>query len=305
MIILKGEFMETPNYDQMSQDYERVEQVIQFIDSHQDQQPSLKEMAQHVNLSEYHFQRIFSRWVGISPKRFLQYLTRERAKQLLLQSDDLLSVAHESGLSGPGRLHDLFVTSEAVTPGEYKQRGQGVVIHYGLHPSPFGECLVAKTGRGICNLMFVNEQNHDAVFSLLEKSWPAARLEESREDTRSVIDEMADIFHRESSSPLRLHLHGTNFQIKVWEALLSIPPGSVVSYEDIAIYIGTPKATRAVGNAISRNPVPVLIPCHRVLRKTGQFGGYRWGVSRKKALLGWELAQQDRSRAGAATLVGA
>lgn len=297
--------MDVVDYGQLSQDYDRIEQVIRFIDSHHDQQPSLKEMAQVVNLSEYHFQRLFSRWVGISPKRFMQYLTKERAKQLLRDSDDLLSVTHATGLSGPGRLHDLFVACEAVTPGEYKQRGRGVTIRYGFHQSPFGECLVAQTKRGVCNLMFVEEHNRGAALSGLRGNWPAAEIEEDHEGNQLVIDEMMDLFQQRTSTPLRLYLNGTNFQIKVWEALLRIPPGSVVSYENIAIYIGIPNASRAVGNAISRNPLPVLIPCHRVIRKTGQFGDYRWGASRKKALLGWEMARLDQSRAEAEIMVGA
>ena len=297
--------MDFVDYDQLSQDYDRIEQVIRFIDSSHDQQPSLKEMAQVVNLSEYHFQRLFSRWVGISPKRFMQYLTKERAKQLLDDSDDLLSVSHAAGLSGPGRLHDLFVGSEAMTPGEYKQRGRGVAIRYGFHQSPFGECLVAQTERGVCSLMFIEEHNHRAALSELRANWPAAEIEKDYEDTQHVIDEMMALFQPRSSSPLRLHLNGTNFQIKVWEALLRIPPGSVVSYQDIAIYIVIPNASRAVGNAISNNPLPVLIPCHRVIRKTGNFGDYRWGTSRKKALLGWEMARQDQSRAEAEIMVGA
>jgi AraC family transcriptional regulator of adaptative response/methylated-DNA-[protein]-cysteine methyltransferase len=297
--------MDVLAYDQLSQDYDRIAQVIRYIDSHQDEQPSLKELAQVVNLSEYHFQRLFSRWVGISPKRFMQYLTKEKAKQLLRDSDDILSVAHATGLSGPGRLHDLFVTCEAVTPGEYKSRGQGIRIHYGFHPSPFGECLVAQTERGICSLMFVEAHNWGTALSRLRANWPAAEIEEDHDGTRMVIDEMMELFGRRTSIPLRLYLNGTNFQIKVWEALLQIPPGSVVSYEEVAIYIGAPKASRAVGNAISRNPIPVLIPCHRVIRKTGQFGDYRWGASRKKALLGWELARHDVSSVEAGTMVGA
>ncbi len=296
--------MDVANYDQLSQDYDRIEQVIRFLDGSHDQQPSLKEMAQIVNLSEYHFQRLFSRWVGISPKRFMQYLTKERAKQLLRESDDLLSVTHAAGLSGPGRLHDLFVTCEAVTPGEYKQRGRGVTARYGFHQSPFGECLVAQTERGVCSLMFIEEHHREAALSELRENWPAAEIKEDQEGTRLVIDEMMALFQPRASTPLRLYLNGTNFQIKVWEALLRIPPGSVVSYQDIAIYIGIPNASRAVGNAISRNPLPVLIPCHRVIRKTGQFGDYRWGASRKKALLGWEMARQDQSRAEAEIMVG-
>ena len=297
--------MDFVDYDQLSQDYDRIEQVIRFIDSSHDQQPSLKEMAQVVNLSEYHFQRLFSRWVGISPKRFMQYLTKERAKQLLDDSDDLLSVSHAAGLSGPGRLHDLFVTCEAVTPGEYKQRGRGVAIRYGFHQSPFGKCLVAQTERGICSMMFIEEHNHRAALSELRANWPAAEIKEDQEGTRLVIDEMMDLFQPRASTPLRLYLNGTNFQIKVWEALLRIPPGSVVSYQDIAIYIGIPNASRAVGNAISNNPLPVLIPCHRVIRKTGNYGDYRWGKSRKKALLGWEMARKDQSRAETEIMMGA
>lgn len=297
--------MATINYQQSSQDYERIEQAIRFLQNHHHEQPALREMAQSVNLSEYHFQRLFSRWVGISPKRFMQYLTKEQAKHLLTQSEDLLSVSHATGLSGPSRLHDLFVTCEAVTPGEYKQRGEGVEIRYGIHPSPFGECLAALTDRGICNLMFVHDHGRDAAITSLRDSWPAAEFTEDYGGTGVVIDEMMELFQTRSSTPLSLFLNGTNFQIKVWEALLQIPPGSVVSYEDVAIHIGMPGASRAVGNAISRNPIPVLIPCHRVIRKSGEFGDYRWGASRKKALLGWEMAKVDLANPETNLLVSA
>ncbi len=297
--------MSTINYQQLSQDYERIELAIRFLQSHHHEQPALSEMARSVNLSEYHFQRLFSRWVGISPKRFMQYLTKEQAKHLLTQSKDLLSVSHATGLSGPSRLHDLFVTCEAVTPGEYKQRGEGVEIRYGIHPSPFGECLVALTDRGICNLMFVQDHERDAAITFLRDNWPAAEFTEDYSGTRVVIEQMMELFQTRSSTPLRLFLSGTNFQIKVWEALLQILPGSVVSYEDVAIHIGMPGASRAVGNAISRNPIPVLIPCHRVIRKSGEFGYYRWGASRKKALLGWEMAKVDLVRPETNLLVSA
>ncbi len=297
--------MSTINYQQLSQDYERIELAIRFLQSHHHEQPALSEMARSVNLSEYHFQRLFSRWVGISPKRFMQYLTKEQAKHLLTQSKDLLSVSHATGLSGPSRLHDLFVTCEAVTPGEYKQRGEGVEIRYGIHPSPFGECLVALTDRGICNLMFVQDHEQDAAITFLRDNWPAAEFTEDYSGTRVVIEQMMELFQTRSSTPLRLFLSGTNFQIKVWEALLQILPGSVVSYEDVAIHIGMPGASRAVGNAISRNPIPVLIPCHRVIRKSGEFGYYRWGASRKKALLGWEMAKVDLVRPETNLLVSA
>jgi AraC family transcriptional regulator of adaptative response/methylated-DNA-[protein]-cysteine methyltransferase len=285
--------MATIDYQQLSQDYERIEQAIRYIETHHHEQPTLIEMAQSVNLSEYHFQRLFSRWVGISPKRFLQYLTKEQAKYLLTQSKDLLSVSYATGLSGSSRLHDLFVTCEAVTPGEYKLRGEGVAIRYGIHPSPFGECLVGLTVRGICNLIFV--QNHDRVATItkIKDDWPAAEFTEDNEETRGVIDETMELFQRRSTTPLRLYLSGTNFQIKVWEALLQIPAGSLVSYEDVAIHIGMPGASQAVGNAISKNPIPVLIPCHRVIRKNGELGDYRWGANRKKAILGWEMAKLD------------
>ncbi len=284
------------NYQQLSQDYERIEQAISFLQSHHQEQPTLSEMAQSVNLSEYHFQRLFTRWAGISPKRFMQYLTKEHAKQLLTQSGDLLTVSYATGLSGPSRLHDLFVTCEAVTPGEYKLLGEGVEIHYGIHPSPFGDCLVALTERGISNLIFVQNDERDAAIKNLRNLWPAAEFTEDRDETGVVIDEMMELFQRRSSTPLRLYLKGTNFQIKVWEALIQIPTGSVVSYEDIAIHIGMPGASRAVGNAISRNPIPVLIPCHRVIRKSGEFGDYRWGANRKKAILGWEMAKFDLAK---------
>lgn len=297
--------MSTINYQQLSQDYERIELAIRFLQSHHHEQPTLSEMARSVNLSEYHFQRLFSRWVGISPKRFMQYLTKEQAKHLLTQSKDLLSVSHATGLSGPSRLHDLFVTCEAVTPGEYKQRGEGVEIRYGIHPSPFGECLVALTDRGICNLMFVQDHERDAAITFLRDNWLAAEFTEDYGGTRVVIEQMMELFQTRSSTPLRLFLSGTNFQIKVWEALLQILPGSVVSYEDVAIHIGMPGASRAVGNAISRNPIPVLIPCHRVIRKSGEFGNYRWGASRKKALLGWEMAKVDLVRSETNLLVSA
>jgi AraC family transcriptional regulator of adaptative response/methylated-DNA-[protein]-cysteine methyltransferase len=279
-----------PGYDQMAEDYQRVEQAILFLEHNAYRQPELKEIAESVNLSEYHFQRLFTRWVGISPKRFLQYLTKEGAKQLLERSENLLSVAFGVGLSGPGRLHDLFIATEAVTPGEYKARGEGLDIAYGFHPSPFGECLVGLTGRGICHLAFVEDGDHARALEQLKREWARARLVEDPSTTRPLV---ARIFSlpKDHAVPLSLYLSGTNFQIKVWEALLRIPPGCVATYEDIAAAIGKPSAARAVGNAVASNPIPVLIPCHRVIRKAGDFGNYRYGPARKKAMLGWEMAK--------------
>lgn len=278
------------DYTQMAEDYRRVEQALLFIDANLETQPGLKEIAASIGLSEFHFQRLFTRWVGISPKRFLQYLTKERAKELLQRSASLLDAAYAAGLSGPGRLHDLFVTYEAVTPGEYKQRGAGLTIAYGFHPSPFGECLLAATPRGICSLAFVAEGQR-AAREALQDRWPRASLVEDPAGTLPLVDGIFQRLDRRPAGDLHLFLSGTQFQLKVWEALLSIPPGAVVSYEDIAVRIGLPGAARAVSNAVGQNPVPVLIPCHRVIRKLGEFGGYRWGPARKKALLGWELGR--------------
>jgi AraC family transcriptional regulator of adaptative response/methylated-DNA-[protein]-cysteine methyltransferase len=278
------------NYSQQAEDYRRIEQAIHYLEDHFLEQPELSEISGSIGLSEYHFQRLFTRWVGISPKRFLQFLTKEHAKDLLRKPVDLLEATYLSGLSSPGRLHDLFVATEAVTPGEFKTRGAGLDIQYGFHPTPFGEVLLARTGRGICNLAFVEPGKRDKALADLRHKWSSANLEENPAATTPLV---AKIFQPPGarSGTLSLLLSGTNFQIKVWEALLRIPSGSVVTYEDIAHSIGMPRAARAVSNAVACNPVAVLIPCHRVIRKDGEFGGYHYGTTRKKALLGWELAQ--------------
>ena len=281
----------TANYKQLSEDYKRVEQAILFIEQHIHQQPGLKDVAASINLSEYHFQRLFARWVGISPKRFLQFLTKEYAKELLERSENLLAVAYETGLSSPSRLHDLFVACEAVTPGEFKNKGEGLEIAYGFHASPFGECLVAVTDRGICSLSFVSPGDRHQVFETLKGRWRKAGLERDQARTRPVVDRIFAQYAGKAASPLRLLLSGTNFQIKVWEALLRIPPGGVVSSENIAASIGAPQSVRAVSNAVAHNPIPVIIPYHRVIRKTGDWGGYHYGIARKKAILGWEAAR--------------
>jgi AraC family transcriptional regulator of adaptative response/methylated-DNA-[protein]-cysteine methyltransferase len=279
------------NTTQLSDDYARIEQVIYYLEKNASRQPSLSEIADHIHLSEYHFQRLFTRWVGISPKRFLQYITKEHAKQLLEKSTSILEAAYLVGLSSPGRLHDLFITWEAVTPGEYKLRGSGLTINYGFHSTPFGEILLGSTARGICNLSFVMPAGRPAALEVLHKSWPKASLAENPSITQPSV---AGIFHssvRNAENPLHLYLSGSNFQLKVWEALLQIPSGSVVSYRDIASYLGEPNASRAVGNALAHNPVAVLIPCHRVIHSLGEFGNYHYGEARKVALLGWEMAK--------------
>jgi AraC family transcriptional regulator of adaptative response/methylated-DNA-[protein]-cysteine methyltransferase len=279
------------NTKRSASDYARVEQALTFLHENYQRQPTLQEIASSISLSEYHFRRLFSRWVGISPKRFLQFLTKERAKELLAMSDDLLSVTYQSGLSGPSRLHDLFVSCEAVTPGEYKAQGAGLDIAYGFHETPFGECLLATTNRGICALTFMYKNSPEQALSRLQENWQQARLILDPARTGLLVEQIFHFPNQPLGTPLSLFLKGTNFQIKVWEALLRIPPGSVVSYAAIAQAIGHPPALRAVGNAVGQNPIQFLIPCHRVIRKMGEFGNYRGGTPRKMALLGWEAAQ--------------
>ncbi len=274
------------DFKERSEDYLRVEQAILYLEKHYKDQPGLEEIAGSIGLSEFHFQRLFTRWAGVSPKRFLQFLTREGAKQLLNQSENLLDTTVGVGLSSLGRLHDLFVTTEAVTPGEFKSRGAGLTIRYGIHPTPFGKCLIGVTERGVCHLSFVQSGEGRAIDELVA-DWREAKMVEDHRATAPLI---APIFllDRRQGSPLHLYLRGTNFQLKVWEALLDIPAGQVTTYERIAEHIGDRKATRAVGSAVGHNPVAVLIPCHRVIRKVGGFGQYRYGAARKLALLGWE-----------------
>ena len=273
------------NIKQLSDDYLRIEQAILYLENHHKDQPSLEDVAADIGLSEYHFQRLFTRWAGVSPKRFLQFLTKENAKELLDRSENLLDTTHQSGLSSLGRLHDLFVNTEAVSPGEYKSRGAGVTIRYGIHLTPFGKCLIATTDRGICHLSFVQSSEGDAVDNLVS-DWKQAAMIEDHSATSSLVEPIFDLGYR--GKPLNVHLKGTNFQLKVWEALLQIPAGAVTSYEGIASQIGKPSAARAVGTAIGHNPIAVLIPCHRVIRKIGEFGNYRYGAPRKKALLVYE-----------------
>jgi AraC family transcriptional regulator of adaptative response/methylated-DNA-[protein]-cysteine methyltransferase len=274
-------------YLQLSDDYQRIEQAIRFLEANFQRQPELSEIAASVHLSEYHFQRLFTRWVGISPKRYLQYLTKENAKSWLNASASLLETAYASGLSGPGRLHDLFVSCDAVTPGEFKHKGQGLEIAYGFHPSPFGECLLGVTGRGICSLMFVQDNDQDAVLEAFRHDWQKADLQSDPARTLPFLDK---VFSPSSQEALPLHLLGTNFQIKVWEALLRIPPGAVSTYTGVAQSIGRPTAARAVSNAVAHNPIAYIIPCHRVIRESGEMGGYRYGIPRKRAMLTWESA---------------
>jgi AraC family transcriptional regulator of adaptative response/methylated-DNA-[protein]-cysteine methyltransferase len=274
-------------YRQAATDYARIERAIRFIAANFRRQPDLDDVARAVGLSPYHCQRLFRRWAGVSPKRFLQYLTAAHAGTLLRDSQNLLDAAYASGLSGTGRLHDLMVNVHAVTPGEMQRRGDGVTIRYGVHPTPFGDCFIALTPRGVCALDFLPRGTSNAALADLRRRWPRARFEHDADVTQTIARR---IFRRGTRSRLDVHLEGTNFQIKVWEALLRIPPGAVASYADVARAVGRPRAVRAAASAVADNPVGFLIPCHRVIRSTGALGEYHWGVARKQALLAWEAA---------------
>ncbi len=273
------------------EDYSRIEKAILFLEENYHRQPELNEVAESVNLSEFHFQRLFRRWAGISPKRFIQFLTLEHAKRLLGGPHSILDATYDAGLSSPGRLHDLFVNIEAMTPGEFKARGAGLSISYGFHPTPFGECILSATDRGICGLGFVPEGGREEALDDFRSRWPDAHWRENERLTQPYIGRIFSGDRDNGSRPITLILQGTNFQIKVWEALLKIPMGSVVPYQDLAAKVCSARAARAVGSAIGRNPIAFLIPCHRVIRKAGGIGGYHWGSTRKKAILAWEAAR--------------
>jgi AraC family transcriptional regulator of adaptative response/methylated-DNA-[protein]-cysteine methyltransferase len=273
-------------------DYQLVEQAIRYLDRNARRQPELREIAAGVGLSEFHFQRLFQRWAGVSPKRFLQFQTAQEAKRVLRETGDLLDASFNSGLSGPGRLHDLIVNVDAVTPGEYKQRGAGLAISWGVHASPFGDCLLGLTPRGVCALEFLQPKTEDEALARLRSLWENAQFAHAPQRTAPVA---ARIFGAQTQrqAPLAVLVKGTNFQIKVWEALLRIPAGRLATYGALAQGLGQPRAARAVGSAIAANPIAYLIPCHRVIRNTGAFGDYRWGALRKRVLVSAELAQAE------------
>lgn len=271
-------------------DYQRIEEAISFLEKYATEQPTLDEVAEHIGLSPFHFQRLFKRWAGISPKRFLQFLTVENAKQLLRNSASVLDTSYEVGLSGPGRLHDLFVSVDAVTPGEFKFEGRTLELRYSFRESPFGECLVAETPRGICHLGFVDGDDKGSALEALRNNWKEATIREDSQAGRKAVKQLFAPAQGTEQESIKVLLKGTNFQLKVWEALLRIPKGAVVSYGNIANAVGCPNAHRAVGTAVGQNPVAYLIPCHRVLRASGEIGGYRWGTARKRVLLATEGA---------------
>ena len=267
-------------------DASRVERALDWLSRNFERQPSLAEAAGRAGLSEHHFQRLFRRQVGLSPKKYVQFLTLERAKKVLAQSRSVLDAAYDAGLSGPGRLHDLFVNVEAMTPGEYKRRGRGLTIRYGAHPSPFGRCLILRTVRGVCGLAFTAPERCDEALAGLARGFEAADFIEDPDATANVARRIFDA--AAGGNGIGLHLRGTPFQIKVWRALLAIPSGCVTSYGDLARRIGIPGASRAVGTAVASNPVAWIIPCHRVIRASGVLGEYRWGKGHKLAMLSVE-----------------
>ena len=279
-------------------DYDRIASAISYITTNVTAQPTLDDVAAHVHLSPFHFQRLFSRWAGTTPKRFLQMLTLELGKNLLQQSGSLLEVSDKLGLSSASRLHDHFVQLEAVTPGEYRSKGEGLVIEYGEHDTPFGRLFVAQTPRGVCRAAFIGIAGVDDQLQQLRKHWPLATYLMNDAETAHVAGLLATT-PEACARPLPLQVAGTNFQVAVWRALLRIPAGSAVTYSQIAHAVGAPAAVRAAGTAIGANPVAFLIPCHRVIQQSGALGGYRWGLERKQAMQVWE-----RLRNGAASSAG-
>lgn len=273
-------------------DYDRIAEAISFISTRLFSQPTLDEISAHLHLSPFHFQRLFCRWAGVTPKRFLQVLTLERAKQLLSESKPLLEVSDTLGLSSGSRLYDHFVHLEAVTPGEYKKGGENLTIEYAVHDTPFGKAFIAITPRGICNFSFLEHAGIDGHLTDLNKKWPHALVDENRQRTLAVINSMFG-GEKKLDRPLSLYVTGTNFQISVWKALLQIPPATVTSYSQVATAIGHSNSARAVGLAVGANPVAFLIPCHRVIQQSGRLGGYHWGETRKHAIHAWEAARYE------------
>ena len=275
-------------------DYERIANVIRFLDRHHTEQPDLNTLASTAELSPFHFHRLFSTWAGVTPKDFLQCLTVEHVKRLLLDRPNIFDAALEAGLSGPGRLHDLCVTLEAASPGEVKSGGAGMKIDYGFAESPFGQVLVAETKRGICHLSFVDAKGRNAACDLLASQWPNAPL--NRRDSR-IAELVGTIFVSPAKSntcrALQAFVRGTPFRLRVWRALLRVPAGSLTTYGRLAETIGQLKAARAVGSAVGANPIAFIIPCHRVIRETGALGHYHWDPIRKRAIIGWELSPRN------------
>ena len=296
----------TPVPAQAIADYDRVRRIIAFVTERAQRQPSLDEIAAHVGLSASHVHALFKRWAGLTPKQFLAAVTLDHAKRLLRDEASLLDAALETGLSGPSRLHDLFVTHEAMSPGEWKAGGEGIVLRYGFHASPFGEALAVATDRGLAGLGWVDHKaspgkaatdgkpagGRDGALADMRRRWPRALFVQDQATTAPYVARAFDPREWRADRPLRVVLIGSDFEVRVWERLIEIPVGAATTYSDVAARIGSPKAARAVGAAVGRNPISFVVPCHRVLGKSGGLTGYHWGLTRKQAILGWEAGQR-------------
>ncbi|MDP9137751.1 MAG: methylated-DNA--[protein]-cysteine S-methyltransferase [Pseudomonadota bacterium] len=280
--MLQASSVDTPS------DYHFVKKALTFISDNWREQPSLDSIASSVNMSPFHLQRVFTRWAGLSPKAFLQAITIDQARALLRDSASVLDTAYEVGLSGPGRLHDLFITHEGMTPGAYKARGAGLTIRYGFHPSPFGTALLLVAGDGLVGLAFAEDGEEPAVLRDMTSRWPQAAYAEDSAATAALAARVFSPDRWQPDQPLKVTFIGTDFDIRVWRTLLRVPFGKRTTYSDIAAHLGSPKAARAVGAAVGRNPISFVVPCHRVLGKSGSLCGYHWGLTRKRAMLGWE-----------------
>ncbi len=276
-------------------DYDLVRGAIAFISEHWRAQPEIEAIAEAAGVTTTELHHLFRRWAGLTPKAFLQALTLDHARALLRDSASVLDASYEVGLSGPGRLHDLFVTHEAMSPGEWKAGGAGLTISYGFHPSPFGSALTMATPRGLAGLAFADPGEEKAALADMRSRWPKARYVEQADITAPLARRIFDSSLWRPEQPLRIVLIGTDFEVRIWETLLRIPLGRAATYSDIAAKVGTPKAARAVGAAVGRNPLCFVVPCHRVIGKSGDITGYHWGITRKRAMLGWEAG---RSSAG-------
>lgn len=275
-------------------DYDIVRRAIEFISLSWREQPALEEVAEEVGLDPAALARLFERWAGLTPKAFLQAVTLDHARRLLADQASLLDASYALGLSGPGRLHDLFVTHEAMTPGAFKARGGGLTMRWGVHPSPFGSAVVVATDRGLAGLAFADCGGEDAAFADLARRWPAAAFVNDPTTTQPIAERVFDPGRWRRERPLRVVMIGSDFEIRVWEQLLALPVGRAATYSDIAASVGAPGAARAVGAAVGRNPISFVIPCHRVLGKSGSLCGYHWGLTRKRAILGWEAGLSAR-----------
>lgn len=274
-------------------DYAVVRRAIAFISEHWRAQPEIDEIAAAVGTTTADLHHVFRRWAGLTPKAFLQAITLDNARRLLRSSASVLDAAYEVGLSGPGRLHDLFVTHEAMSPGEWKSGGEGLRVAYGFHPSPFGSALVMTTERGLAGLAFADPGEEEAALDDMRGRWPKAQYGEDKGRTGSIARRIFDPTLWRPERPLRVVLIGTDFEVRVWETLLGIPMGRATTYSDVAAKIGKPKASRAVGAAVGKNPVSFVVPCHRVMGKSGDVTGYHWGITRKRAMLGWEAGRVE------------